>query len=300
MVRIVTDSSSDIPRYLAEELNITVLPARILFGRHAYLDGIEMPVNEFYRRLQTTKYHPVTTPTSPADIHSLLKDIEEMGEDILIITLPESLSKFQESIRIAVRDITRVKTQILDSTGTSMYQGLLVIQAAKLARLGLGIDQITEEVQLLAGGTILYAIVNNLTYLVRGGRIGVATQKIGSLLKINPILEVNDGEVESSDRARGMIKGIQRTVHLLDQQYNKTTELICSVIHSEAPILAAHLTQLVKDKFTVTEFIPTKIGPTIGANVGPYAVGVALSPVSRYFNGVDPEKYKLRKIRSKH
>lgn len=279
IVRIVTDSSSDIPKQVSEELNITVVESRILFGSELYIDGVNLTSREFYDKLRNHKYFPQTTPGSPYDVYLRLKPIEDMGEDILFITLPESLSKWQDTARIALSNIDKVDHVIYDSTGTSQYQGLLVIQAARLARLGYSLQEIVSRIDEINDRTIAYAVVNNLDYLVRGGRLPMAKGALGNLLGKTPILEVNNSKLEAIESPAGLDRAIKIMLHLLTQQFPPDEPVLVAVMHSENTLKATEVSNSLLEKFNVNTLYHSKFGPTIGANVGPGSIGIAFSPL---------------------
>ncbi|MCE7733643.1 MAG: DegV family protein [Candidatus Heimdallarchaeota archaeon] len=279
IVRVVTDSSSDLPKLVAEELNITIFESRILFGRELYIDGVNLTSRDFYEKLRTHKYFPQTTPGSPYDVYRRLRPIEEMGEDILFITLPEVLSKWQETARIALSNIDKVDYRIYDSTGTSQYQGLITIQAARLARLGYSLDEIVSKIDEIKGRTVAYAVVNNLDYLVRGGRLPRAKGALGNLLGKTPILEVNNSKLEAIDSPSGLDNAIKVILHLLAQQFPPDEPILAAVMHSENTLKATETSNSILESFNVSELYHSKFGPTIGANVGPGSIGVAFSPL---------------------
>jgi DegV family protein with EDD domain len=279
IVRIVTDSSCDLPAAVAEEYNITVVASRILFGREVYRDGIDLPTREFYDKLQHHKFFPQTTPGSPHDVYLQLKPIEDMGEDIFFITLPEVLSKWQESARIACSNIDRVNYKIYDSTGTSLYLGLMAIQAARLARLGYSLEEIVSRMDEIKDRTIAYAIVSNLDYLVRGGRLPIAKGKLGNLLGKTPILEVNNSKLEAIDSPTGLDNAIKNVLVLLSQRFPPDEPILAAVMHSENTLKATQTSNSILEIFNVEQLYHSKFGPTIGANVGPGSIGVAFSPL---------------------
>ncbi|MHA2248724.1 MAG: DegV family protein [Candidatus Kariarchaeaceae archaeon] len=278
MVKIITDSASDIPQRLAETLDVTVIPARILFGREKYDDGVDLDKSEFYEKLKLHRYHPLTTQASPLAFYREIQRIEKMGEDILIITLPLAVSKFRESAEIAAKNISSVNYHIYDSTGVSMYQGLIVIQAARLARLGYSLKGIIDKLDAITPRTITYAVAATFDYLIRGGRVPLTKGKIGSLLGITPLLEVNDSKIEAIETPKGLEKGIEVMIELLKQRYNNEEPLIGSVMHVMNPTGASALANELIKNFNLVDMIHTKIGPTIGAHVGPGAIGLAISP----------------------
>jgi DegV family protein with EDD domain len=282
MVKIITDSAADIPHRIAEALDLTIVPARILFGREVYVDGVDLGGGRIIKKLQVTKdldrFHPLTTQASPVAFFREMRRIEEMGEDILVITLPLSVSKFRESAEIAAKNISGVTCRVHDSTGISMYQGLVVIQAARLAQMGYSINDILNKINLITPRTITYAVAATFDYLIRGGRVPMTKGKLGSLLGITPLLEINDSKIESIGTPKGLDQGIDMVMELLKVRFTSEEPLFCSVMHTMNPSGAAKLANELLDSFNIIDLIHAKIGPTIGAHIGPGAIGTAISP----------------------
>ncbi|MHA2501314.1 MAG: DegV family protein [Candidatus Kariarchaeaceae archaeon] len=280
MVKIVTDSASDIPERLTKDLEITFVPARILFGRKAYRDKIDLDQIEFYSKLQTSRYHPTTTQASPLDFYKAFREIEKSGQDILCITLPRSLSALIVSAEIAAKYIKDVNIQVISSGGVSAFQGVQVIQAAQMAKLGYGSEEIISKLEEVRSNTRLYAVASTLDYLKRGGRITTARYRLGTLTRTLPILTVKDEEVLSDDKQLlgNMDKALDKVVASLKEDFNPDTPLFGILLHSQNLTGASILSQKLLTGFKFANLITSPIGATIGANIGPGALGVAVAP----------------------
>ncbi|MHA2172612.1 MAG: DegV family protein, partial [Candidatus Kariarchaeaceae archaeon] len=171
-----------------------------------------------------------------------------------------------------------VSCRVHDSTGISMYQGLVVIQAARLAQMGYSLNEILNKINLITPRTITYAVAATFDYLIRGGRVPVTKGKLGSLLGITPLLEINDSKTEAIGTPKGLDQGINMVMGLLKGRYTSEEPLFCSVMHTMNPSGAATLANELLDSFNIIDLIHAKIGPTIGAHIGPGAIGVAISP----------------------
>ncbi len=279
MVRIVTDSSSDLPYTVVSDLNIKVVPAKINFGRKRFTDGVDMSGLDFYEKLSTEYFHPLTSPASPLDFYRVFQDLERANEDIIIITLPEYLSGFQVSARLASKYVKKVSVDIIDSGGVSMFQGLLVYQAAKLAKMGFSAGEILPRIKALIKRTVMMAHVPSFKYLERGGRVDVATAKLGGLIGITPLLSFKFGNPQESFKPKGFDAAREIIIKELDKIFTADQPLVVSVLHAQNPSQAGELEDLVRAKFNVVDSVDATIGPTIGANIGPGGLGVAISPI---------------------
>lgn len=279
MVNIVTDSSSDIPPSLADDLGITVIPANILFGRKKYVDGQDISAREFYEKLKEEYFHPITSPASPFTFYQAFQEISANDEDILVITLPESLSGFQVSARMAAEHMSNVEIHIYNSGGVSGYQGILTIQAAKLANIGYSADEIMTKLDNLKPKTNFFAVVPTFDSLIRGGRVPVAKGKMGALLGVFPLLTVKDEALISYATPKGFDQGFDIILHELKATYSRDELLICVILDAFNHMEAYKLKMMVEETFNVVEFIHSKVGATIGANAGEGAVAIALTSV---------------------
>lgn len=280
MVKIVTDSASDIPSRLAEELDISVVPARVLFGRHSYRDGVDLSASEFYYRLQNSYYHPLTTQAAPLDYYRVFRRIERMNEDILCISVPKALSALIESAQIAAEQINKVNIEVISAGGISGYQAIIVLVAAQMAKDGYDIDSIIHQVEELKPETRLYSVAATLDYLKRGGRISSARYQLGTLLGVLPIVTVEDEKLINADQQlfNNMEKAIDKIINRLRSEYSGDQPLICFVLHAQNISGASMFADKLETYFTLDNLITTRIGATIGANIGPGALGVAVAP----------------------
>lgn len=279
MVRIVTDSSSDLPYNVVNDLNIKVVPAKINFGRKRFTDGIDMSGLDFYEKLSTEYFHPLTSPASPLDFYRVFQDLERANEDIIVITLPEYLSGFQVSARLASKYVRKVSVDIIDSGGVSMFQGLLVYQAAQLARIGFSTGEIIPRINALIKRTVMMAYVPSFKYLERGGRVAVATAKLGGLLGYTPVLSFKFGNPQESFKPKGFDAARDIILKELNKIFTPDQPMLISVLHAQNPTQAGEMEDLIKNTFNVIDTVDAVIGPTIGANIGPGGLGIAMSPV---------------------
>lgn len=281
MVKVVTDSSSDIPFKLARDFDLYVVPGYILFGKHRVRDMYGIDYSQFYEELRRNPIHPQTLPASPYDFYKVFRQLESLGEDILVITLPENLSKYYECARIAARNINKVRVRVVNSTGVSGYQGLIAIQAARMATLGYSLEEIIQMISTIIPKTALYSYVPTLEFLVRGGRVPVTTGKIGTLLKISPILGVVDEKVEPVARTRGVDSGFDKILELFKTHFSSDEPLIGMFLHAVNLTGVATLETVLRANFNIREGFSAKVGSTIGANVGPGTIAAALSPIHK-------------------
>ncbi|MEO6887904.1 MAG: DegV family protein [Ktedonobacteraceae bacterium] len=273
-VRIVTDSTADIPRELAEARGITVVPLTVFFGNEAYLDGVELESDEFYRKLQASKENPRTSQPSPASFQeAYTRLIEEGADDILSVHLSSNLSGTYQSACTA-RDslpdeLKKVPIDVIDSRSISMAMGMSIIHAAEEARQGQGLEEIKAHMRDRLARTHILAVLDTLEYVRRGGRIGTASAMLGNMLSFKPIISVKDGVVVPVERPRTRTKAYERMAQLL-RDSGKVEEIYLAESTGD---VGEQLTQALKAVYSGA--IPRyKLGSALGTHTGPGTVAI--------------------------
>lgn len=276
-VRIVTDSTSDIPAEDRERLGISMVPLKVLFGEETYLDAVTINSEQFYERLAQSAALPTTSQPSPLEFSDVYQRLlaEDADSPIISLHVSAALSGTYQSAMIAYSmleeesDIT-----ILDSRSASYGFGMRVVKAAEMAQAGESKERIIEEIERLERNTKLYFLVDTLDYLQKGGRIGKASALIGSILNIKPILSLDqDGVVLAVDKVRGSKKAMVRIVELLKQTYGDEPVGI-TMAYTWRKDTAEELCELIKGQFNLQSVGWTTIGAVIGTHTGPGASAV--------------------------
>jgi len=273
-VKVVTDSTADIPVEVAQELGITIIPLYIHFGQEVYRDGVDITADEFYHRLTTEPDLPKTSaPSSGAFTEAYYRLATETNE-IISIHISTKLSATYNSALVGQRPIdTDCQIKIIDSLSTTIGLGLIVITAAQAALAGANLQEITELVTQTMPRTHLFATVDTLEYLHKGGRIGKAQALLGSVLNIKPLITIQDGEVYPLERVRGRSKAITRLCELTSKFENpKEIALAHTTTPDELQTLATHISSAFPEK----RMYRSRTGSTIGTYLGPGCLTVAL------------------------
>jgi DegV family protein with EDD domain len=271
-VRIVTDSACDLPQPACDELGIEVVPLSIRFGEREYVDRKELSVDAFWRELEHASVLPETAAPSVGAFEETFRSLSDGGADgIVCINLSSSLSATMQSAQVAAKAIDgKTPIEIIDSKSASMGIGNLVLYAARRARDGASVDEIVREVEDRRSRQHLFATLDTLEYLRKGGRIGGAKALLGSMLSIKPIITVDDGAVEEAGKVRTRSKAIKA---IADHVPDGKVEAI-SVLHSGAPDLD-DLLAMIEPKVGDAEVVVGTIGPVVGVHTGPRTVGVS-------------------------
>jgi DegV family protein with EDD domain len=273
-VKIVTDSTADLPVKLAEELGIAVVPVYIRFGEKVYRDRVDISEDEFYQRLLHDPIHPNTTQPSPQDFADVYEKLSKDADSIVSIHLTSKLSGTYNS---AVQGKKMVKNkcpiEVIDTQTLTIAFGLMVIRASTMAKDGKSFREIVDEVNKMIPNVHLLILFDTLKYLVKGGRIGKAKGLMGSILSVKPLLTMKDGELAPSSQVRTRSKGIDR---LVDFTKNATEIQDLAVLYSTTLDEAQALVERISPIFPKKRPLLARLGPGLGVHGGPGILAVAL------------------------
>ncbi|MFD0867587.1 EDD domain protein, DegV family [Chlamydia abortus] len=282
-VRIVTDSTADIPVEERERLGIEMVPLKVHFGNETYVDAVTIQSQQFYELLAQSNTLPTTSQPSPVDFLDMYKKIlaEDPEAQIISIHLSSAMSGTYQSAVLAKSLLEeQADITIIDSKSASYGFGLLAVAAAEAAQAGKSKEDCLELIRKTREGTGLFFLVDTLEYLQKGGRIGKAAAFLGSLLNIKPILSIDDeGEVTSIEKARGQKKAMARIIELLKENGFAGKDVRAIIAHANSLPAAEELSSLIQSHFQVKHLSYTSIGPVIGTHAGPGTVAVFMLPV---------------------
>ena len=283
-VKIVTDSTSDLSPELAKEFNVGIVPVYVRFGEQSYRDGIDITMDEFYRRLVDATEHPTTSQPSPADFAQVYTNLAKDGDPVVSIHVSAKLSGTCNSA-VQGKEIAGQKCDVtvIDSESVSMGLGMTALMAARMAKAGGSLQQITSAVKQAIDNTHLMGTFDTLKYLIMGGRIGKAKALVGSVLNVKPVLVMREGELHPSSNVRTHTKGVEKLVEFVTGK-QRIEEL--TVIHTTTPDEAVGLRARLSSLVESSRLHIARLGPALGTYGGPGMLGVAIrnSP-----NGLETE-----------
>ena len=276
-VKIVVDSTADLPAEIREKLGIAMVPLKVHFGSETYLDSITITPNQFFEKLAAAKEMPTTSQPSPVDFVEVYKELlKEPDTAIISIHLSAAFSGTYQSAVLAKSLLGgNDNIHIVDSKSASVGFGMLAMAAAEAAANGAGVEECLSLMQSMKERTQLYFLVDTLEYLHRNGRIGKASAVFGSLLNIKPILSIDpeEGVIYPVDKVRGSRKAMSRIIELLEERFaGKTVDI--RFVHAQAEESVEQFLTAIKDRFTVRNTMTHELGPVIGTHVGPGTIGL--------------------------
>jgi DegV family protein with EDD domain len=277
-VKIVTDSSCDLPDELVSQFGIDVVPLTIRFGAEELVDRADLSPAEFWARCATSAELPSTAAPAPGAFEEVFRKAAAAGaEGVMCVVLSSKLSATGESAQAAARAVADVvPVKVVDSLSVSLGHGMMAVQGARRAADGATLDEIVAMAEDMARRTKIFATLDTLEYLKRGGRIGAAQALLGSILSIKPCIEVVDGKVEPGPKQRTRSRSLQ---WLADQVGAQKGVENLAVLHGDAPDVDT-LLGLLAPHFSRDQIVIGQLGAVVGAHTGPRTIGVAFQSAS--------------------
>lgn len=272
-IKIIVDSTSDIPADLIEKYGIEVVPLTVNFEDKCYLDKIEITSQEFFNKLAESEKLPTTSQASPGAFVEVFEKALEEGHEILGIFISTKFSGTCESARMAKDMVGSDKIHIIDSQTACLGACLLILEAVKLVNKGLDIKEIVKKIEEIKPKVSIYAGVDTLKYLEKGGRLSKGAATVGTLLNIKPILRVKNSSIESIDKVRGKNKVLKWLEDFIDSNVNIENRTV-AIYHSVNEELAISLKNTLEEKYNEKEIFIGEIGSVIGTHVGPNAIAI--------------------------
>ena len=271
-IRIVTDSASDISLEEAEDLGIEIVPLSIRFGEAEYTDLVDLSVSDFYQKMAESDLLPSTAAPSPGAFEAAFKRCAEAGADgVICINLSLALSATGQAAQLAADALANtLPVKCIDSKSITSGLGTIIRKAAAAAKDGGSMDEIVALVDNLASRTRIFATLDTLENLKKGGRIGGAKAMLGTMLQFKPCLDLSSGEVVEAGRQRTRKKSLIWLKEVLESE-GEISEL--SIIHGDAPDLEEFAT-LISDIIPIDQIRINQLGAVIGTHGGPRVLGV--------------------------
>lgn len=279
-IRIVTDSTADLPQALVERYQIEVLPLTVTLNGVSYRDKVDISEDEFYQLMCKTEEFPTTSQVTPATFaETYLKLAETGAEHIISIQIASDLSgTYQSSVLAASMVQSDVTVHPIDSRAATIGLGPIVLAAARMIEQEMDIDAILTQLDEIVNHTAVYFLIDSLDNLHKGGRIGKASHLVGSLLNLKPILCLNEGVISAYEKVRGNKgnKALERLIDILLEKIDPNKKLYCAIGYSDSAALeqARYIQERLEGKVDCDAFIYQQIGCVVGAHIGTGAVGM--------------------------
>lgn len=273
-VKIITDSLGDIPSAVAKELGITVIPLNVHFGTQTFRDGIDLSAEQFYKRLVGSKIFPTTTVPHLSVIVNTYEKLAKETDEIAVITFSHKLgASYAAALEAKGMMKRKCRLEVIDSEWVVMAQGLIVIAAAKAAKAGAKLDEVVKLTRRNIPRADVRMVFDTLEYLSRGGRIGKAQAFLSSVLRVNPVLGIRDGEVYPFTREHSRPKAIDYLYHFASS-FSRIEGM--AIEDATTPAEADELAKRLGSKFPRESIYRTKVSPAAGVHVGSHVLAVSV------------------------
>jgi DegV family protein with EDD domain len=291
-VKIVTDSTSDLPQELIDEYDITVVPAYVLFGGKTYRDGVDISQDEIYFKMVNDNVAIKTSQPPPGDFITVYKKLLAEVDEIVSLQVTSKLSGIYNSA-VQAKEMLGAgnRIEVVDSMSASMGLGLTTLSAARMAKAGENLSEIMNEIKSSLARTHLWGVFDTLKYLFLGGRIGKAKALLGGVLNVKPLLTMSDGEIHPTGLARSRSKGMDK---LFEHVKNCLNIQDIAVVHSTTPEDAQSLKDRIGMIFDKNNIHISRLGPALGVHGGPGTLILALrEKISDLTEKREEEKKKI-------
>ena len=275
MVRIITDSAADFEPFELEKLNITCIPIKVLLGDTEYEENVNLSKDQFFSLLASTGETPKTSQPSPQILMDLLEDAKKAGEEAIYITLSSAISGTYQTAVMTCEDADSENCYVFDSRNATGGQRLLVEYAVRLRDAGKSAREILEALEAVRDKVVLFACIDTLEDLYRGGRICQTVYKLGTMAQVKPIIRVSEeGAIEVPSKAMGMRKGMDLLVKKLEAQKPSADHKLYIMYTADRTIGQTLAQKVAAMGYAVPEEQIVQVGAGIGSHIGPNACGI--------------------------
>jgi DegV family protein with EDD domain len=281
-IQILTDSASDLTLEQFLELDIKMAPLKVHLDEQDYEDGVTIQAKTIYDAMRQGKA-PKTSQISPQTLKDIFTSYAKENQPLVYIAFSSQLSGTYQTAKMMEQEVKEeypnAPIHVIDTKCASLGQGLVVLHAAKLAKQGASADEVVNAVKYQSQHMEHIFTVDDLEYLKRGGRISKAQAFVGTLLKVKPLLHVEDGNLVPLEKIRGSKKVLSRMLELMEERGSDFTNQTIGISHGDDLERAEQLSMMIQDKFSVSEeqIVIEMVGSVIGAHSGPGTIALFFS-----------------------
>jgi DegV family protein with EDD domain len=278
MLRIITDTVCDLVPGWQEEYQVDLIPVNIVIDGKSYLQGVELTNDEFFHYIETTGRIPGTSQPSPNQFIEFYRKVASKADTVLSMHVTEKLSgTFRSAVAAAKELYGELNIIPYDTTNGTICAGMMCREARILDRAGASIAQILERMDTIRRCMQLVITVDNLKYAQMSGRIKFLQAALGSLLQIKPIIELRDGMIELTGRARSRAKSLEEMINVMKKKLGDQ-KIHAGIVHVRDPRSAEQLLEMVKNSFNCVETVVAEVSIALAAHFGPGGLGFAAYP----------------------
>ncbi|WP_040206414.1 DegV family protein [Neobacillus jeddahensis] len=267
MIKIITDSSADLPKELIEQYDVTMVPLTVTIEEQDYLEKVDLTPREFFTKMFSTDILPKTSQPSPASFAKAFSKFDS-GTEILCLTISSGLSGTYQSACIG-KDLSNANVTVFDSLAGSLGHGLQIIRAAELAEQGASMEEIVSNLTEYRDKMNILVLLDTLENIVKGGRLSKFQGSLAKILNIKVILErVSGGKVEIFEKIRGKRKFQKRVLDIIEERGKDFSTLTFGITHTGNVEDAEAIKQELIKRFSPKDIIISYMGATMGTYAG--------------------------------
>lgn len=275
MIKIVTDSTCDLPADWFSEYDITVVPINIQFGTETYLEGITIDQSTFYEKIAKTGIFPTTSQPSVGQFTEVYHRLAKEADSIISIHVTGKLSGTCQSAEMAKAEVAEeVEVHVFDSLGGSAGLGFMCLEASRLSREGRSVEEILSRLEGMRERINIFLTLNTLEYVRRSGRVGALKFAFGSILNMKPVVVLEKGFLEAKENLRSRKKALNRLLELTEEAVGTSKPINLAVIHAQAPKEAEEMLERAKTIFNCQETFIADLATSLAVQFGPGTVGL--------------------------
>jgi DegV family protein with EDD domain len=277
MIKIVADSTCNLSDEIVQQYDLRIAPIAIQFGQESYEEGIDIDRDTFYRKIEELGIIPTSSQPSPAWFAKHYKELQ--SETVLVITVTRKHSGTFESAIMAKSMVPEADVEVFDSSSISLGTGWMVLEAARMVEAGAALPEVLRHLEAIRTKSRLFLTPLTLKYLQMSGRVGRLQSAIASMLKVKPIIYLEEGALEAGENVRTRSKALARLVDLLDYHFGQDQPLNLAVIHARAEADAEWLLNKAKEVLNIREFLMDELVPSLAVHGGPGVIGIFGYPI---------------------
>lgn len=281
-VKIVTDTTCDLPQDIIQKYDIRLVPISITLGDNTYKELIELPPEQFYDYLSSSPQRPTSAPPSRKDFSDVYTKLIQEADDVLSIHISKAWTPTPELATNMARFVMgaakkqgkNLDITVIDSLNTSIGLGMIVIEAAQQAQAGKSKDEVIAHIMPIINNIKSVFMVDDISYLEKSGRIGKAVSTIGGFLRVKPILSIEGGETSAKGFPMGSESAYDKIIKVMGEAIPFGSNIKVGIAHAMGAEKVAAIKPKIQDKYNCAELYETYMGSAVGATVGPGSFGI--------------------------
>jgi len=281
MIKIVTDTTCDMPPEMVKAHDITFVPINIQFGSDSYQEGVNMDWDLFYRKIAEMGILPTTSQPSVGEFAEVYRRLAREGADAVISThVTGKLSGTYQSACLAAEQVSgEVKVYPHDGLAGSAALGLACMEASRMARAGKTAEEIVARLDEIRSRVNVILVLESLEYPRKSGRVGGLSAALGSILNLKPIVSLEDGLLQTLETVRTRKKSLARLLDIMEERVGTTALINLGVIHARAPEVGQDVFSRAKERFNCNEAYLTELCASLTVHFGPGVIGLCFYEV---------------------